>query len=87
METMWLIGISTSEDTWMCEGVFKSERAARSFCKKDEFIVEVNIGERLPQRAEDALKLYYPHLEEWKTSKLYKIKKAQEEKLERKGSN
>lgn len=74
---IWIIGkllkVNNKEIGWTAEGVYQTEDKAKIYCKENEFIVLSSINERLPEKAINARKLYYPRIETWEESKLYKI--------------
>lgn len=78
MDTLWIIGVSitlgNAELGWMAEGVFNTEAEAADAAHDDEFIICVKVGERLPEHATDAIKLYWPKKERWEESNLYKLR-------------
>ena len=76
---IWVIGqalmINGTTAGWMLEGVFMTEaEAVAAVISEDEFVAVVAVGERLPERAMDAEKLYWPKLETWETSELFKLR-------------
>jgi hypothetical protein len=74
---LWVIGkpiVDDQELGWELQGVFYSEEQAAANAFENEFIAEVSVGERLPDEAKDAIKLYYPKHETWETSVLYKMR-------------
>jgi hypothetical protein len=73
-DRVWLIGRITLYDSWMCEGVFLNEKDAMKYCKHGEFIILVDINERLPEQATQAIKMYWPNEETWEQSTLYRIR-------------
>lgn len=78
MHTLWIIGVVISQGGielgWMAEGIFNTEVEAASMAQDGEFIICVKVGERLPEKATEAIKLYYPKQECWEESKLYKLR-------------
>lgn len=82
---IWFVGkeliINNKEIGWMPEACYKTEQEAQEAAHCDEFIVVGTIGERLPEKAIDACKLYYPKKEKWEDSKLYKIKQENKKKI------
>lgn len=56
-------------------GVYATEVAAAFACNSgDDFIALVEVGKPFPPFAVDAIKMYYPFLETWETSVLYKMR-------------
>lgn len=76
--TLWIVGAPIMQgDTelgWMAEGLFNTESEAVSAAQESEFIICVKVGERFPEQATDAIKLYFPKKERWEDSKLYKMR-------------
>ena len=62
------------DDSWTGRGIYKTEAAASKAAEKDDFIACVRVGEPFPDSAVNAIKLYYPKKETWKTSALYKMR-------------
>lgn len=60
-QTVYIVGVVTPGDKWMCEGIYFLEKDAIENCKRDEFIVPVKIPGRLPDKATDAKYLWWPH--------------------------
>jgi len=74
MKEVWIIGTIVGSG-WMVEGIFeKEEDAIKNVKHKSEFVVLVNFNKRLPKTACKAKKLYFPLVEKWTESKLYKYK-------------
>ena len=76
---VWFVGVSLmcdgDEIGWMPEGVYSNEAEAAANANDGEFIAVADIGKRLPSKATDCRKLYYPQMETWEESKLYKIRR------------
>lgn len=81
-QKLWIVGktlhVNGREIGWMPEGIYKTEEQAANAASEDEFIAIFEIGKRLPKYATDAEKLYFPKLEIWEDSKLYKFNKRKE---------
>lgn len=75
---VWIVGLLLMADGvevgWMAEGVYETEQQAIFAARECEFIILVKVGERLPTKAIDAEKLYYPKMETWEESTLYKMR-------------
>lgn len=75
---VWFVGVplmcDNEEIGWMPEGIYVDEAEAVANAKDGEFIVVGEIGERLPVKATDARKFYYPTVETWEESKMYKMR-------------
>jgi len=54
----------------MAEGIYENEEDAIINCKKEEFILLVDINHRFPEKVEQAKKIYWPYYEKWEESKL-----------------
>jgi hypothetical protein len=82
---IWVIGKIVGDGQtgeWMCEGLFDTEDEASRNAEKEEFIAEVIVGRRLTTTAVDhGGKLYWPHLETWETSSLFKLQKERTLKI------
>lgn len=79
---VWVKGTLTSpgvdDDRWLAKGVYTTEGAAVAACgSDDDFIVLVELDKPFPAFAIDAIKMYYPCLETWETSVLYKMRYVQ----------
>lgn len=76
--TLWIVGLlimqGDTELGWMAEGLFNTEPEAAAAAQDNEFIICVKVGERFPEQAADAIKLYFPKKERWEDSKLYKMR-------------
>lgn len=75
MKTLWLVSevIKQSADEIPIGGIYTSEEKAIAACRKNEFIMEFEVNKRLPANVENCIKVYYPKLEKWEDSKLYKL--------------
>ncbi|MGE4544196.1 MAG: hypothetical protein AB7D06_08805 [Pedobacter sp.] len=75
---IWFVGkpivVDGEELGWMPEGAFETEEEAAKVATDAEFIVLAEVGGRFPEKATDAEKLYYPKLERWEDSALYKMR-------------
>ena len=74
MNVFLVMSIVKKTNTNMAEGVFLTETEAIEHCLYDEFIVESKVGERFPENAVDAIKMYWPLQETWEESTLYKLR-------------
>lgn len=74
----WFVGlpliVDGVEKGWMPEGVYLTEDEAINNTNENEFIVCFDVGCRLPINAEDSEVFYYPKLEKWEDSKLYRMR-------------
>lgn len=74
---IWFVGVTIEQDDvelgWMPEGVYATEEEAAEAAREHEFVLMARVGERLPEKAEDAEKIYWPRQEAWEESALYKI--------------
>ena len=59
------------------EGVFLTEEEAAAAATESECIALVEVGCRPPSKAADVIKLYWPKLERWEDSALYRLRNAQ----------
>ena len=67
-----------NDERWAARGVYTSETAAVFACvSDDDFIVQVELNKPFPLLAIDAIKMYYPFLETWETSVLFKMRQQQ----------
>lgn len=78
---VWVRGTLTNagmdEERWAAKGVYTTEREAANACTTDDdFIVLVELDKPFPMFAVDAIKMYYPYLETWETSVLYKMRQT-----------
>lgn len=82
-DTVWVRGTivvygSHEQERWSAKGVYTTETAAAFACTSDDdFILQVEVNKPFPLFAIDALKMYYPFLETWETSTLYKMRSEQ----------
>lgn len=82
LQTVWVRGTITrptydTDDRWMAMGIYVHEAEAVAACvSDDDFVVLVEVGKPFPILVVDALKCYYPSIETWETSVLYKIRKT-----------
>lgn len=73
-----IIHTGSDNERWAAKGVYTSEVVAAFACvSDDDFIVQVELDKPFPIFAIDAIKMYYPFLETWETSVLYKMRQAQ----------
>lgn len=72
--SVWVVATQTHGDHHPdIDGIYLTEDDARSAAKdENQFIALVPIGLPIPKNATDAEVLYYPNLETWEQSKLYK---------------
>lgn len=76
MNQVWIVGMQVAGG-WMPEGVFADEQAAvRAVVNDDEFVVCVNVGERIAAEAMDAIAMYWPRLEKREDSALSRMRSA-----------
>jgi hypothetical protein len=72
-DKIWVVA-TILENTWMCEGLYWTEKEAVAAAKPGQAIILTTVGTPFPKRAVDAEKLYFPNEETWKESKLFKIR-------------
>ena len=74
----WIVGkpliVDGTEIGWMPEGIFETEDEAADVATSEEFIALITVGGRLPKEATDAEIIYYPKLETWENSAVYKMR-------------
>ena len=73
-----LVNVGLSDERWAAKGVYTSETAACFACTSDDdFIVQVELDKPFPLFAIEAIRMYYPFLETWETSVLFKMRQTQ----------
>ena len=73
-----LLSAGLNDERWAARGVYTSEVSAVFACTSDDdFILQVELDKPFPAFAIDAIKMYYPFLETWETSVLYKMRQSQ----------
>lgn len=84
---VWVRGtldVHTENERWKAKGVYTTETAAVFACTSDDdFIIQVELNKPFPLFAIDALRMYYPFIETWETSVLFKMRQRQDDKKQR----
>lgn len=71
---LWIIGkVFPGHDDGKCDAIFLTEGEAVAACEPGEFVALVEVGQRFPDKAADAKRLYFPP-ETWEQSKLYAMR-------------
>lgn len=78
---VWVRGtldVQTENERWTAKGVYTTEEAAMFACTSDaDFIIQVELNKPFPIFAIDAIRMYYPFIETWETSVLFKMRQQQ----------
>ena len=74
---LFIIGKECKEG-WSTQGVFTTEQNAIDACIPECFLIEVEADKKIPAKAEEAIKLYWPCDEKWEESNLYLMRQKKD---------
>lgn len=72
MREMWLVG-SAIGNSYTVSGIFEFELDAINHATHDNFVALVDTDTMLPKFIIDSKKIFWPHIETWDTSLVYRL--------------